>query len=854
MPLRVLAKFGFAMATILPGMVLVRAAPLGRLQQGTAIFVRPAEMQNLELGKPIERKVSGGQTHTFQIEAQAGQFLHVVAEQRGIEVVLEIISPDGKSLIKAHTVDAHWGPEPASVIADVSGTYRVRIEPSDRKAGPGKYVLSLTELRAPMAKDQVQIAAEHALFDSVQITAAQLTAKSIRRGIAEYSKAAALWKEVGDSYEQALALSFAGRLCFDAGERPKALDYFDLSLDYYRQALRGFQAAGDQEGEAATLTNIAFTYVDLGQKQEALNHYYQALADFRDWGDPYGKRDTFKSIGKLQDDLGEKQEALALYGQARQFSSDLGDRQSESDMRHAISGVYSNLGDNRNDIGLSENNHGERESAVKDFKEALQLYTKAGNVVGEATELNNIGQAYDNLGEKEKALGYYNQALLGFQAAGDQEYEATTLNNIAALYDSLGEKRKALRYYLKALEIFSASGTAGRQAETLNNIGWLYYGLGQKQRALAYYNQALPIEHAAHDRSGEAMTLNNIGKVYSGRLGQRERALLLYNKALGLWRGLGDRDGEAMVLKNIGEVYIDLGEIQKALDYYSESLPLFRAVQDPLGEGRDLVLLMEYWKDLSNPNLAILFGKEAIDRFQQVRRNIGGLDQGTQQSFLKSKEDYYRELAELLISQGRLPEAQQVLDLLKAEEYSDFTQRRGNTGSDTSPVALTPMEEKSNQEYEQITTNITAIGSEWTQLRAKSSRSPDEEKRYNLLSNNLTAANLRLQTFMKGLYESFGKGDQANAKVENLREETAGLQNLVAELGGGTMAVYTLVTDHKLVEMVITPAASGTRSDDQQDRAARQSICFYPLAWRTRFGRRYPGEGARPLQHSDRTD
>ena len=178
--------------------------------------------------------------------------------------------------------------------------------------------------------------------------------------------------------------------------------------------------------------------------------------------------------------------------------------------------------------------------------------------------------------------------------------------------------------------------------------------------------------------------------------------------------------------------YASLKEKQKALDYYSESLPLFRAVQDPLGEGRDLVLLMEYWKDLSNPNLAVLFGKEAIDRFQQVRRNIGGLDQGTQQSFLKSKEDYYRELAELLISQGRLPEAQQVLDLLKAEEYSDFTQRRGNTGSDTSPVALTPMEEKSNQEYEQITTNITAIGSEWTQLRAKSSRSPDEEKRYNL--------------------------------------------------------------------------------------------------------------------------
>jgi hypothetical protein len=83
--------------------------------------------------------------------------------------------------------------------------------------------------------------------------------------------------------------------------------------------------------------------------------------------------------------------------------------------------------------------------------------------------------------------------------------------------------------------------------------------------------------------------------------------------------------------------------------------------------------MMEYWKSLQNPSLAVLFGKQAIDRFQQVRRNIGGLEKETQQSFLKSKEDYYRELAELLISGGRLPEAQQVLDLLKAEEYSEFT-------------------------------------------------------------------------------------------------------------------------------------------------------------------------------------
>ena len=220
---------------------------------------------------------------------------------------------------------------------------------------------------------------------------------------------------------------------------------------------------------------------------------------------------------------------------------------------------------------------------------------------------------------------------------------------------------------------------------------------------------------------------------------------------------------------------------------------------------------MEYWKSLQNPSLAVLFGKQAIDRFQQVRRNIGGLDKEAQQSFLKSKEDYYRELADLLISEGRLPEAQQVLDLLKAEEYSEFTQRRGDAGSETNPVALTPTEEKSNKEYEQITGEITAIGAEWTQLHAKSSRSADEENRYNELSDKLTAANQRLQAFLNTLYDSFGKGDQANAQVETINEQTAGLQTLVGELGAGTAAVYTLVLDDKCVLMVITPATRVAR-------------------------------------------
>ena len=480
-------------------------------------------------------------------------------------------------------------------------------------------------------------------------------------------------------------------------------------------------------------------------------------------------------------------------------------------------------------VGLVYSSLGEKQKALDYLNQAVPLRRAVGDRAGEASTVNNIGFVYDALGEKQKALDYYNQSLVLWRAVGDRADEATTLNNIGLVYDDLGEKQKALEYYNQALPLTHAAGDRAGEAITLANIGWAYSALGEKQKALEYYNQALPLMRPVGDRASEAAALGNIGLVYSA-LGEKQKALEYYNQALPLRRAVGDRAGEAKTLTHIGEVYDDLGEKQKALDYYNQSLPLSRAVQYPLGEASTLVRMMEYWKSLRNPSLAVLFGKQAIDRFQQVRRNIGGLEKEVQQSFLKSKEDYYRELAELLVSGGRLPEAQQVLDMLKAEEYSDFTQRRGDTGSGTNPVARTPAEEKSNQEYERITGEITATGAEWTELHAKSSRSAEEENRYNELSDQLTAANQRFQVFLKTLYDSFGKGDQANAKVETINEQTAGLQTLVGELGAGTAAVYTLVLEEKCVVMVITPATRVAREIPDGKTALRGKVFAFARA------------------------
>ena len=50
----------------------------------------------LEAGKPIERKLSGGESHSYQLNVTTGQYARVVVEQKGIDVVVSLFGPDGK--------------------------------------------------------------------------------------------------------------------------------------------------------------------------------------------------------------------------------------------------------------------------------------------------------------------------------------------------------------------------------------------------------------------------------------------------------------------------------------------------------------------------------------------------------------------------------------------------------------------------------------------------------------------------------------------------------------------------------------------------------------------------------------
>src|SRR5215470_346886 len=96
------------------------------------------ESDSLEPGKPVERELSGGQSHSYKITMISGQYSHIVVEQRGIDVAVALFTPDGKKISEADSEHLIEGSETVSVIAEASGAYLIVVR-SPEKTAEDKY-------------------------------------------------------------------------------------------------------------------------------------------------------------------------------------------------------------------------------------------------------------------------------------------------------------------------------------------------------------------------------------------------------------------------------------------------------------------------------------------------------------------------------------------------------------------------------------------------------------------------------------------------------------------------------------------------------------------------------------------
>lgn len=237
-------------------------------------------------------------------------------------------------------------------------------------------------------------------------------------------------------------------------------------------------------------------------------------------------------------------------------------------------------------------------------------------------------------------------------------------------------------------------------------------------------------------RRGEGTTLNNIGHVYTDQ-GQYPKALEFLSQALAIHQEIGDKAGEGTTLNNIGAVYNALRQYTKALEFFSQALAILTEIGDKPSEGTNLSNIGSLLAAQNQPELAIVFYKQSVNTTEAIRKDLRVLPKEQQQSYTETVAYTYRRLADLLLKQDRVLEAQRVLDLLKVQELDDYLRNvRGNNNTAQGLPNLPP-EQQTWTSYEAILNKAMEIGKQLTQLRQikPENRTAEQEQRIAQLVN-----------------------------------------------------------------------------------------------------------------------
>jgi tetratricopeptide (TPR) repeat protein len=107
----------------------------------------------LELGKPIDRELVGGQRQSYQVTLSEGQYIKVEVREHGIDVGVSVEFPPGE-------ITQPWTPlaggqslKAISRVAEIAGVYRLDVF-AMTKAAPGRYEIRLAELRPATENDR----------------------------------------------------------------------------------------------------------------------------------------------------------------------------------------------------------------------------------------------------------------------------------------------------------------------------------------------------------------------------------------------------------------------------------------------------------------------------------------------------------------------------------------------------------------------------------------------------------------------------------------------------------------------------------------------------------------------------
>jgi len=487
-------------------------------------FTLPTIGQNiatLEIGRPVERELKGGETHTYSVSLLAGQFLYVVADQNRCDVILTLVGPGGDKLVEVNSPNGTQAPESIGYLADADGSYQLLVRSAKKDALTRRYNVRISELRAATADDKIFVEGQ-----KLKVEGDLLTGDRDDDAFERYQAAAKLFRLINDDKKKASLIHQIGVILDDSLNRP------EKAIEFYDEALALFESVNSGEEANQVLINKGIAYENLLRYDDAIAAYQKALEIAVSINDKSVQAKTYNQLGRGHARLGDFARSLEDFKQALKLNEGAPWTRQKSVTLMGLGNVYGWFGNDARGLEYQLMN--------------VKLLEENGAFGEIPAQLLNIGNSYLDQ-DCSVSMEYFQRAYAGFVANKAQVGTAYGLNNIGIAYACQGQYAQALNYLVRSQTLKTAF--MPKDPGSLSDIGWVYRLQGKYPEALEYYQKSLDmyLEIKGFDFASRAMEA--MSEIYYLQ-GNYAKSLEFANRSL----EIAQRFGYAKVWKSLTKI------------------------------------------------------------------------------------------------------------------------------------------------------------------------------------------------------------------------------------------------------------------------------------------------------------
>ena len=415
------------------------------------------EASKLELGKSVERQLTGGQKHSYALSLLSGDYFKVVFKQQGISIGATLELPDGKVVLLFDPI-IKKGDSSIERVVETTGTYKLNVF-TTTQAPLGRYEIRIAALRPANEDDR---ALEQARVLYLDFFRANREGRYLEARIPLIRSLEIRERVLGPDHA-----AVADTLQRLAGSLINTGDY--AAAEAYRlRALKIFERVlgSDNPDFANELNQLGSLYRQKGDYLKAIDTYLRALRIFE-------RAQALEGfvVAQMLGDLGSVYYLQGDYTSAARYAE-----RSRATWEKLMGPDHFHLEPSFAFLGRVAYDAGDYVKAEKMFQRALELREKAlgPDDVGLPARLGDLAMLFSTIGDYAKAEALYQRALSIYQKTGSTDPKINdTLFGLGRLYAAQGRKAEAI-------QIQTAASASEEQYVSLN------LALGSEREKLAF--------------------------------------------------------------------------------------------------------------------------------------------------------------------------------------------------------------------------------------------------------------------------------------------------------------------------------------------------------------------------------